>query len=61
MNLSGELLGAASGDKFTSSLIYYGSVLKAGKYLIMVSPVWNEHAEENTDYKRIFVQLMAPE
>ena len=32
-----------------------------GKYLIMISPVWNEYAEESPDYKRIFVQLMARE
>lgn len=35
--------------------------MKAGKYLIMVSPIWNDNAEEHVDYKSIFVQLMAPE
>jgi hypothetical protein len=41
LSSSGELLGTAYGNKFTSSLIYADKMMPAGKYLIMVSPIWN--------------------
>jgi hypothetical protein len=38
-----------------TSLIYGEKIMPSGKYLIMISPVWNDYAEESPDYKRIFV------
>ncbi len=36
-------------------------VLKAGKYVILVSPVWNDYAELHEDYKKVFVEILYTE
>lgn len=33
-------------------------MMPAGKYLIMVSPIWNQYADESPEYKKVFLQVM---
>ena len=35
--------------------------MKAGKYVFVVSPVWNECANEHEDYKTVFIEILAQE
>jgi len=44
MTVEGELIRTANKDNFTSSLLVDDRILKAGKYVVLVSPVWNDFA-----------------
>jgi len=36
------------------------NALKAGKYVVVVTPVWNEHAREHPDHMNVFLEVMCP-
>lgn len=61
MTVEGELIRTANKDNFTSSLLVDDRILKAGKYVVLVSPVWNDFAQQHEDYKKVFVEILCSE
>ena len=49
------------GQQFNFSLMNENVELKAGKYIIMVDPLWNESANFDRCYKEIIVDIYATE
>ena len=47
MTEQGEVVNARFGNKFMFSLLNQKVNLKAGKYVVMVDPVWNEETEND--------------
>lgn len=58
MTEKGEWISATQNDKFLTSLLIQDRVLKAGKYVVTVSQVWNESANHHTDHKMAFVEIL---
>ena len=54
------MIASAVSDKFTASLIYDTPMLRAGRYVIVISPVWNEHASESADHKDVYIEVLCP-
>ena len=59
---SGEIMATSSaGEKFSVSLILDDKpILHAGKYMIVVIPVWNESSQLDTDYKKVMLEVLCP-
>jgi len=53
-------VATSNSDRFTSSLIWEKDLIKAGSYVVVVMPVWNEFAEEDPDHKNIFIEVLCP-
>ena len=63
MTESGQFVHARYGKRFTFSLadIKENIVLKPGKYIVMVDPLFNETAENDPMYREVLVDIYAPE
>lgn len=61
MTESGEWVMGRFGQQFNFSLMNENVELKAGKYIIMVDPLWNESANLDRCYKEVMVDIYAPE
>ena len=62
MTENGEFVnGRFGGQNFNFSLMNEHDVLKPGKYVIMVDPLWNKSAELNRQYKEVMLDIYAPE
>ena len=61
MTASGEFVTARFGSRFMFSLMNDKVTLKAGKYILMVDPVWNETTPNSHSYKDVIVDIYAPE
>ena len=61
MTESGEFVNAKFGSRFTFSLLHGESELKAGKYIVMVDPLWNQTIDNDEMYREILLDVYAPE
>jgi len=61
MSEKGQWIKGSRSDKFMSSLIVDDAILDSGRYIIMVSPVWNEESNQSPDHKHIFVEVLSTE
>lgn len=61
MTESGEFVNARFGSRFTFSLLNGKTHLKAGKYIFMVDPLWNNTIENDDMYREVLVDVYAPE
>ena len=62
MTADGEWVNASHGGSwvFNFSLLMKEGKLKAGEYVVLVDPSWNEEASFHQDYKKVMVDLYAP-
>ena len=61
MTEDGKFVNARFGSGFTFSLISQDIILREGKYIFMVDPVWNESAKNNLEYKQVLIDVFAPQ
>lgn len=61
MTASGEFVNAKFGNQFMFSLLNKKITMKAGKYIVMIDPVWNSTVKNNDLYREIMVDIYAPE
>ena len=61
MTESGEFVNARFGSRFTFSLLNGKTMLKPGKYIFMIDPLWNETIENDDMYREVLVDIYAPE
>ena len=61
MTDKGEFINGRYGSDFTFSLLTEKIVLKPGKYIIMVDPMWNKSAENDRLYREVLVDIYCPE
>lgn len=59
MSEKGRWIKGNKSDKFLSSLVVDNSILEPGKYVIMVSPIWNEESNQSPEHKQIFVEVLS--
>lgn len=61
MTDKGEFVKGRFGSRFNFSLLNTKIILKPGKYVFMIDPVWNETADNNNSYRDVLVDVYAPE
>ena len=61
MTEKGEFVNARYGNRFTFSLLNDKIQLKAGKYIVMVDPLFNETTEKDEMYREVLLDIYAPE
>ena len=61
MTDKGEFIHGRFGSGFTFSLLTEKIVLKPGKYIIMVDPIWNKSAKNDQLYKDVLIDIYCPE
>ena len=61
MTERGEFVHGRFGSGFAFSLLNDNIVLKPGKYIIMVDPLWNESVENDQLYKEVLIDIYCPE
>ena len=61
MTESGEFVNARFGNRFTFSLLNEQVTLKAGKYIVMIDPLWNESVQNDDMYREVLIDVYAPE
>ena len=62
MTEQGQFIDGGSGGSqlLNFALCLDNGVLKAGNYIILVSPYFNAYAEDSPDYKKLLVDIYAP-
>ena len=62
MRDSGHFVKANFGNDFSQSLMSEDMTLPAGRYVLMVDPVWNRVAESDpSQFKQVLIDVYAPE
>ena len=60
MTAEGEFINARFGSRFMFSLLNQNIELKAGKYIVLVDPLWDETTDNDESYKEVLVDVYAP-
>ena len=60
MTARGRFVCARFGKSFMFSLLNYQIQLEAGKYIIMIDPVWNETVENDERYRQVLIDVYGP-
>ena len=60
MTAEGEFINARFGSRFMFSLLNQKIVLKPGKYIVLVDPLWDDSADNDQSYKEVLVDVYAP-
>lgn len=62
MTDSGEFVSARFGSRFNFSLLNQKKIiLKPGKYIFMIDPVWNDTVLNDESYREVLIDIYAPE
>ena len=62
MTDKGTLVNAKFGSKFMFSLLNdKNTVLKPGKYVFMVDPIWNEESDNDEAFREVLIDVYGPE
>ena len=61
MTAEGEFINARFGSRFMFSLLNQKIVLKPGKYVVLVDPLWDESTDNDEAYKEVLVDVYAPQ
>ena len=61
MTKEGMFVKARFGSRFMFSLENKNLVLPPGEYVLMVDPIWNESADNNSAYRDVLVDIYGPE
>jgi hypothetical protein len=61
MKADGEYVGAKFGRRFMFSFLNDETTLQPGEYIFMVDPIWNASAELHEDFKKVMIDIYAPE
>ena len=63
MTEKGEFVHARYGKRFTFSLlnIKENISLQPGRYVVMVDPLWNDTADNDSMYREVLIDIFAPE
>ena len=61
MTKEGEFVKARFGSRFTFSLENKDLVLPPGDYVLMVDPIWDESADNDSAYRDVLVDIYGPE
>ena len=62
MTDKGTLVNAKFGSKFMFSLLNdKNTVLKPGKYVFMIDPIWNEESDNDDAFREVLIDIYGPE
>lgn len=61
MTADGEFVHGRYGSGFTFSLLTENIVLKPGKYILMIDPMWNESTANDQLYREVLIDVYCPE
>ena len=61
MSEEGKWIKGSRSDSFLSSLVIDDSILEPGRYVVMVSPNWNDEASQSEEHKQIFFEALCSE
>ena len=60
MTAEGSFIHARFGSRFMFSLLNQNIVLKPGKYVVLVDPLWDDTTDNDEAYKEVLVDIYAP-